>query len=325
MKFGMLVGAVAASALLVPVLTAQAPQGAAPQAAPPQVQQQVQGPPIRVYIRAGLKTHAEGQHDYPQFLSDWSKLLTARGAIVDGGLSFPSAEQLANTDVIVMYKGDAGYMTLRERSALEDFLARGGGLVGAHDAICAEDEAWWATVLGGAKRHGDVNYTLEAEVPYTIDQPSHPIMQGMTPFTITDEAFFRMTWAQAPGVQVLASARIADTGSAKQAGFAGQTVPQIWAYERPFFPRPGSPGGNLGGQQPFRAFVWMQGHNYVNFAHAQVQPMLLRAIAWAAKRPVDALMYERPARGGGGGRRGGGPGGAAGASAPGGARGAQQQ
>ena len=32
------------------------------------------------YIHAGLKTHAPGQHDYPQFLADWSKLLTERGA-----------------------------------------------------------------------------------------------------------------------------------------------------------------------------------------------------------------------------------------------------
>jgi hypothetical protein len=38
----------------------------------------------------------------------------------------------------------------------------------------------------------------------------------------------------------------------------------------------------------------MQGHNYANFANPQIQTMLLRAIAWAGKRPVDALMTERP-------------------------------
>jgi type 1 glutamine amidotransferase len=41
----------------------------------------------------------------------------------------------------------------------------------------------------------------------------------------------------------------------------------------------------------------MQGHNYSNFSNPQVQPMLLRGIAWAAKRSVDTLMQERPARG----------------------------
>ena len=53
------------------------------------------------------------------------------------------------------------------------------------------------------------------------------------------------------------------------------------------------------GAQPFRAFVWMQGHNYANFSDPQVQPMLLRGIAWAGKRSADALATERPQRGGG--------------------------
>src|SRR5262245_17547667 len=66
--------------------------------------------PMHIYIRAGLKSHGEGLHDYPQFIADWSKLLTDKGALVDGSLHFPSAEELANVDVMVMYKGDAGYM-----------------------------------------------------------------------------------------------------------------------------------------------------------------------------------------------------------------------
>ena len=37
-------------------------------------------PAVRVYIYGGPKTHAEGQHDYPQFLADWSKILQNRGA-----------------------------------------------------------------------------------------------------------------------------------------------------------------------------------------------------------------------------------------------------
>ena len=50
---------------------------------------------IHIFIRAGLKSHGEGLHDYPQFLADWSKLLTERGAVVDGGLHSPDAAELA--------------------------------------------------------------------------------------------------------------------------------------------------------------------------------------------------------------------------------------
>jgi type 1 glutamine amidotransferase len=262
-----------------------APPAAAPQAPEPQA------PPVRVYIHAGLKTHAEGQHDYPQFLADWSKLLTNRGAVVDGSLHFPSARELANTDVMVMYKGDVGYLSMEDRATLDNFLRKGGGIVSLHDALCGPDPDYFSTILGGAKKHGEVNYTLEADVPYTIADPSHPIMRGMSNFSIKDEAFFLITWSKAPAIHVLATATMAATKSAGT--HAGEVVPQIWTYEKTLFP----------GAQPYRAFIWMQGHNYVNFAHQQVQPMLLRGIAWAAKRPVETLLTERLARGRGRGRQ----------------------
>ena len=225
---------------------------------------------MHVYIRSGLKTHGPGQHDYPQFLADWSKILTERGAIVDGSLHAPTAAELTNTDVLVMYKGDAGYMTPEEKSTLEGYLKRGGGIVTFHDTLCGPDPAYYSTLVGGAKKHGEVNYTLEADVPYTIADPTNPIMQGMSSFSIKDEAFFLMTCAKPPAMHVLATATIASTPSAK--GHEGEVVPQIWTYEN-----------TLDGGKPYRAFVWMQGHNYVNFTNPQVQPMLLRGIAWAAK------------------------------------------
>jgi len=87
--------AAAVTAIVGTTLIAQ--QAAAPAPAPSAPQQQPGGrgqgrgqggiqaspfttPPVRIFIYAGLKTHGEGQHDYPQFLADWSKLLTARGA-----------------------------------------------------------------------------------------------------------------------------------------------------------------------------------------------------------------------------------------------------
>jgi type 1 glutamine amidotransferase len=273
----------AAAALLgTTVIAQQLPQQPAPpQAGREQQASAPQGP--RIYIRAGLKTHGPGQHDYPQYLADWSKVLTERGAVVDGSLHFPTPAELANTEVIVMYKGDAGAMTAEEKATLDTYLKRGGGLVSFHDTLCVPDPEYFSTILGGAKKHGETNFTLEADVDYTVTDPSHPIMQGVPNFKIKDEAFFLITWAKSPAIKVLATAPMAPTPSAK--GHEGEIVPQIWTYER-----------TVAGGQPYRAFVWMQGHNYENFNNPQVQPMLLRAIAWAARRPVDALMTVRPAR-----------------------------
>jgi type 1 glutamine amidotransferase len=254
-------------------------------------------PPLRVFIYAGLKTHSEGQHDYPQFLADWSKLLMNRNAIVDGGLHFPSAKELGSSDVVIMYKGDAGYLSMEDRANLDAYVRRGGGLVSIHDALCGPDPLDFASLVGGAKKHGEVNYTLEADIDYSIVDAAHPIMQGMTNFKIQDEAFYSMTWAKSPEVHVLATSPIAPTPSAKQAGHAGEVVPQIWTYEKQMGPAlAGAPTG-----QSYRAFVWMQGHNYNNFSNPQIQGMLLRGIAWAGKRSADTLMTERPARGGRGG------------------------
>ncbi len=294
----------AATALVGTTLVAQ--QAGAPAPAAPAAQQQPAGrgqgrgqgiqaspfatPPVRIFIYAGLKTHGEGQHDYPQFLADWSKLLMNRNATVDGGLHFPSERELANSDVVIIYKGDAGYMSMEDKANLDAYMRRGGGLVSIHDALCGPDPEYFAQIVGGAKKHGETNFTLEANVPYTIVDTAHPIMQGMSNFAIQDEAFYSMTWSKTPEIHVLATAVMAATPSAVNAGHAGETVPQIWTYEKQLVPAPTG--------QPFRAFVWMQGHNYSNFSNPQVQPMLLRGIAWAAKRSADTLMQERPARGG---------------------------
>jgi type 1 glutamine amidotransferase len=239
---------------------------------------------MHVYLWAGLKSHGVGQHDYPQFLADWSKLLTEHGAVVDGAFHPPSGADLEHTDVIVIYKGDAVFMTDTEKSILEAFVKRGGGLVSLHDSLCGPDPAWFASLVGGSKKHGEVNYTLDAPIPYTIVDKADPIMKDMTDMTLFDEAFFSMTWAKNPGVHVLATAVIPPTRSAGE--HKGEVAPQIWTYEHTL------PGG-----QPARAFVWMQGHTYANFSNYQIQRMLLRGIAWAAKKPVDELVdYVPPAR-----------------------------
>jgi hypothetical protein len=66
-----------------------------------------------------------------------------------------------------------------------------------------------------------------------------------------------------------------------------EVVPQIWTYEHTL------PGG-----QPARAFVYMQGHNYKNLDDPAYYPMILRGIAWAAKKPLDSLATVRGTGGG---------------------------
>jgi type 1 glutamine amidotransferase len=240
---------------------------------------------VRVFIWAGTKTHPVGLHDYPQLLADWSKNqgegLMMRGAVVSGALRPPSAADLENVDVIVMYKGDAEItMTPQQKTDLEAFIKRGGGFVAFHDSICVADTEWWAnTVAGGAKRHGEQNFSAGLLKTKIVDA-AHPIMAGMKDYDTQDEAFMKMTWAKS-GIHALATVPMPG-GPSKD-----EVVPQIWTYEHTL------PGG-----QPARAFVWMQGHDHKNFSDPAIYGMLQRGIAWAAKKPIDALATVRAAQGG---------------------------
>src|SRR3954470_20895552 len=157
-----------ATAVAGTILTAQQERGAAPSASAPAPQRRGEAdpdipgaqqsvpmpwPPIHVYLRGGLKTHGPGLHDYPQFLADWSKFLTEHGAVATGSLHAPLAQELSKVAVLVIYKGDAGYLSDEDRKALEAFIRRGGGIVSIHDALCGPDSAYFAHFVGGGKKH----------------------------------------------------------------------------------------------------------------------------------------------------------------------------
>jgi type 1 glutamine amidotransferase len=252
--------------------------------APPRIPgQNIAG--MHIYLWSGLKSHGEGQHDYPQFLSDWSKILTDHGAVVEGGFRPPSAEELAWAEVVIIYKGDAGFMTPEQHTNLINYVKKGGGLMNLHDSLCGPDPADMAMFLGAGKRHGEVNFTLETPITYKTIDTASPILAGLNwdSLAITDEEFYKMTFAPT-GVHPLVNVVVADTPSARQGGGVGQTVPQMWTYEH-----------TAAGGQPARAFVWMQGHVYANFSNPTIQTMMLRGIAWAAKHPLNELVdYKAP-------------------------------
>jgi type 1 glutamine amidotransferase len=267
---------VGAAVISAGVMAAQQPQPAAGAAQP-----------LRVFIRAGEKTHGaggNGLHDYPAFLGSWHTVLKDRGAAVDGALHFPTADELARTDVLINFKGDGGTCSQQERALLEAYLKRGGGLVTMHDGMCSDDAKWFATIAGGAKQHGERN-SSSGLIKVSFVDKAHEITKGLPDFELDDEAFFLLT--KDPSMHVLATAPIPSSN---------EVVPQIWTAEKA-----------LAGGKPYRSFVYMLGHRYENWANPNVQTMMLRAIAWAGRRPADLLTHAPapPERGTGGGGRGG--------------------
>ncbi len=251
--------------------------------------------PLRVFIRAGEKTHGaggNGLHDYPAFLGSWTTILKDKGAVIDGALHFPTADELARTDVLINFKGDGGTCSPAERTLLEAFLKRGGGLVTMHDGMCSDDAAWFSTIAGGAKQHGERN-SSSGMIKVAFTDRNHEITRGIADFEIDDEAFYGLTVT--PEMHVLATSPIPSSG---------EVVPQIWTAER-----------TLAGGKAHRSFVYMLGHRYENWSIPSVQTLMLRGIAWAGRRPVDLLTNAPAPPPRGGGRRGGGAGAPAAAGA----------
>ena len=245
--------------------------------------------PLRVFIRSGPKSHGPGAHDHPRFLADWVPLLNARGAVASGGNTFPTAAQLAATDVLVLHAQEAGNIDAPDRANLTAFLARGGGLVVIHAAAVARDTDWYKSIVGGSWRQGTTKW-LEAPMHLYFRDRAHPITRDASNWQMDDEIYYDMDLL--PAAHVLATAytpKSVDTGGrgdrAAQARAAEAVAtkkgvniydhqPQLWTYERTI----------ENGTRPYRAFVSIPGHLYVNFNRANYRAILLRGIAWAGQR-----------------------------------------
>ena len=229
--------------------------------------------PLRVFIRAGPKTHGPGQHDGPRFLKEWKDLLTQRGARVDGATNFPSATQLGEADVLVMYAADGADIVGEQRANLEQFLKRGGGIVVIHDAICGHDAQWFKTVVGGAWEFGKSGF-FEGDIALYYLDHENPITRGASNFDFDDEIYYDLQLV--PEAHILAGAYKPDARNRHDGRIfpsVYDVAPQMWTYEK----------------DNYRAFVSIPGHMYKSFDLPHFRAVLLRGIAWAAKRPVDSL------------------------------------
>jgi len=98
--------------------------------------------PLRVFLRSGPKSHGPGDHDHPSFLRDWVPLLNARGAIAKGGDVFPTAAELAETDVLIIHRQVGGNFKPAERALIDAYAQRGRSeehtseLQSHHDLVC---------------------------------------------------------------------------------------------------------------------------------------------------------------------------------------------
>ncbi len=235
--------------------------------------------PLRVFLRCGPKTHGPGDHDHPAFARDWQPLLTQAGMKVSVGdadakgvQTFPSDEELARTDVLVIHRQGGGDFKPDERARVAKFAARGGSFVVIHAGAVAGNDAsadFYKDLVGGSWRQ-KVTKWREGPMELKFVDKEHPISKGVADFGMKDEIYYDMDLRA--DIHPLATA---PTPKKVGDGFEAQT--QLWTYERP-------------GAQ--RAFVFIPGHTYVNFSRSDVKLLLFRGIAWAGRQTPSQQLEQ---------------------------------
>ena len=235
--------------------------------------------PLRVFLRCGPKSHGPGDHDHPAFARDWQPLLTAAGmkasvgdADAKGVQTFPSDEELARTDVLVIHRQAGGDFKPDEKNRVEKFAARGGNFVVIHAGAVAGNDAsadFYKDLVGGSWRQ-KVTKWREGPMELKFVDKEHVITKGIADFGMKDEIYYDMDLRA--DIHALATA---PTPKKKGDGFEAQT--QLWTYEKP-------------GAQ--RAFVFIPGHTYVNFSRPDVKLLLLRGIAWAGRQTPSQQLEQ---------------------------------
>ena len=213
---------------------------------------------MHVVLVAGKKDHGPGEHDYPAWQVQWGQLLAAGKSMhVDAAWDFPNQEQLAKADVMIFFqKGD---WNDDRQTKMDQFFDRGGGAIYIHWAVNGDERVDdFAKRIGLASRGGSIGYR-HGSLQLDVHNTDHPIMRNIEPLQLYDESYWRLT-GEPQNVTLFASS-IED----------GASQPQMWAYER-------SAG---------RVFVSIPGHYNWTFDDPIFRTILLRALAWTAKQPID--------------------------------------
>ncbi len=214
--------------------------------------------PLTAILVAGPKDHGPGEHDYPAWQVAWGQLLAAAPHMdVEMAWEFPTDDQMERADLLVFFQ--KGAWNDQRASAMDRFLARGGGAVYIHWAVNGDERvADFASRIGLASRGGAIKYR-HGPLRLDLHNTDHPILRNLDAIQLYDESYWLLT-GEVKNVTLLASS-LED----------GQPQPQIWLYEK---------GAG-------RVFVSIPGHYSWTFDDPIFRIVLLRGTAWAVREPVD--------------------------------------
>jgi hypothetical protein len=220
---------------------------------------------VKLTLVASKQDHGPGEHDYPAWQTNWTRLLGKSPAVqVDSAWKWPSAEQFKASDALVFYFWNHDW-TEQQYTQFDDFLARGGAVVILHSASIADKKPEdLAQRIGLAFQPGRSKYRhgpLDLKLTGSAD---HPILRGL-PRTIhfVDETYWPMI-GELKDVDVLA-----------MADEEGKPWPMIWTRQ----------------SGKSRVFVSILGHYAWTYDDPFFRALILRGLAWSLNEPVGRFEH----------------------------------
>ena len=252
-----------------------------------------------VLMIAGRPSHGPGDHEHNAGIQLLAKCL-GQGAADRVEVKFhlnaewPSAEELAKADTVVIYSdGGGGHpaATPEHLAQLGKEMKRGCGFVCLHYAVEVEVEKGgpeFRDWLGGYfEKNWSVNPHWDGEFK---SLPAHAITGGVKPFGTNDEWYFHMRFREGmKGVTPILTAIAPDSTMSRGDGTHSgnpavredvkNKVPQhvAWAVQR-------EDGG--------RGFGFTGGHFHKGWANENQRRLVLNAIVWSAKAEVPTGGIE---------------------------------
>lgn len=252
--------------------------------------------PLTLLFAGGAKDHPPRSHSHDVLPKRWKVLLGGVGpgdeamtnmyrpqveadrALITAGsprvkalstLEWPTEEQFATADVIMLYQNPQCWKDARHLPQVEAFLNRGGGLVLSHYVLWNASPAL-AGMLGLAK--GNASHYKHKVITLKLPPSPHPIMHGLPgTFTLADECFWNLQGDRRKVTALATSDEIV--------GDKVSAEPIIWAHEH----------------GKGRVVASTLGHFDWTFDDPFFRTLLLRGIAWAAGESpyrLDSLILR---------------------------------
>ena len=209
---------------------------------------------LSIVLVASKQDHGSAQHDYPDWQKKWhAQLIRSTNVIVEDAWLWPAPEQFAHADVLVFYYWNRDWNENKLRE-LDDFLARGKGIVLLHSATIGNPVVEpLAERMGLASDSVKTKY-LHTPIDLKIVATNNPIMRGLpNQIHFIDEPYWPMI-GDTNKVEVLATAAV-----------DGADWPIMWTFQK----------------ERGRVFASIFGHYTWTWEDPIYQLIVLRAIAWA--------------------------------------------